>query len=110
MLVAWVLIARSGNAVRSQSAHCPGRSQVDIARLLFHDFLLPFEVTSVLVLIAIMGAVVLASEAASRSQPREEGGLMVPLSYYLVLSGILFACGVHGISDQAQHHHHLHVD
>lgn len=31
-----------------------------IANLLFHDFLLPFEVTSVLILIAIMGAVVLA--------------------------------------------------
>src|SRR5258708_19439520 len=30
-----------------------------IARLLFRDFLLPFEVTSVLILIAIMGAVVL---------------------------------------------------
>ncbi len=33
---------------------------VNIGRLLFRDFLLPFEVTSVLVLIAIMGAVVLA--------------------------------------------------
>ncbi len=32
----------------------------EIGRLLFHDFLLPFEVTSVLILIAIMGAVVLA--------------------------------------------------
>jgi len=32
---------------------------VNIGRLLFRDFLLPFEVTSVLVLIAIMGAVVL---------------------------------------------------
>ncbi len=31
-----------------------------IAKLLFRDFLLPFEVTSVLILIAIMGAVVLA--------------------------------------------------
>ena len=31
-----------------------------IGRLLFKDFLLPFEVTSVLILIAIMGAVVLA--------------------------------------------------
>jgi hypothetical protein len=38
----------------------PGSPQA-IARLLFHDFLLPFEVTSVLILIAIMGAVVLAS-------------------------------------------------
>ncbi len=31
-----------------------------IGRLLFNDFLLPFEITSVLILIAIMGAVVLA--------------------------------------------------
>jgi len=31
----------------------------DIAHLLFKDFLLPFEITSVLILIAIMGAVVL---------------------------------------------------
>ncbi len=31
----------------------------NIAQLLFRDFLLPFEVTSVLILIAIMGAVVL---------------------------------------------------
>jgi NADH-quinone oxidoreductase subunit J len=34
-------------------------STQDIGRLLFRDFLLPFEVTSVLILIAIMGAVVL---------------------------------------------------
>src|SRR5260370_23787801 len=27
---------------------------------------------------------------------RTEGGLMIPLSYYLVLSAILFACGVTG--------------
>ena len=32
----------------------------EIAKLLFKNFLLPFEVTSVLILIAIMGAVVLA--------------------------------------------------
>jgi NADH-quinone oxidoreductase subunit J len=31
-----------------------------VANLLFKDFLLPFEITSVLILIAIMGAVVLA--------------------------------------------------
>ena len=44
-----------------------------IARLLFHDFLLPFEVTSVLILIAIMGAVVLASkpEAVARGARKE---------------------------------------
>lgn len=32
----------------------------DLGRVLFRDFLLPFEVTSVLVLVAILGAVVLA--------------------------------------------------
>jgi drug/metabolite transporter (DMT)-like permease len=41
----------------------------DIARLLFHDFLLPFEVTSVLILIAIMGAVVLASRPEAIARP-----------------------------------------
>jgi hypothetical protein len=41
----------------------------DIAQLLFHDFLLPFEVTSVLILIAIMGAVVLASKPESIAKP-----------------------------------------
>ena len=35
-------------------------SPIEIGRRLFHEFLLPFEVTSVLILIAIMGAVVLA--------------------------------------------------
>ncbi len=36
-----------------------GRPQA-VGRLLFRDYLLPFEVTSILILIAIMGAVVLA--------------------------------------------------
>jgi NADH-quinone oxidoreductase subunit J len=31
-----------------------------LAETLFHDYLLPFEVTSVLILVAIIGAVVLA--------------------------------------------------
>ena len=49
------------------------------------NFLLPFQVTSVLILIAIMGAVVLARRGEIKWSP---------LSYYLVLSAILFACGV----------------
>jgi NADH-quinone oxidoreductase subunit J len=44
-----------------------------IAQLLFHDFLLPFEITSVLVLIAIMGAVVLASHPESVQKAKREG-------------------------------------
>jgi len=43
----------------------------DVSQLLFHQFLLPFEVTSILVLIAIMGAVVLA--ARPESEARRQG-------------------------------------
>jgi NADH-quinone oxidoreductase subunit J len=43
-----------------------------IAQLLFHDFLLPFEVTSILVLIAIMGAVVLAARPESVEKIKRE--------------------------------------
>jgi len=63
VLVAWVLLERSGTGNVAVGA-LPGPPKV-IGWLLFHDFLLPFEVTSVLVLIAILGAVVLASHPVS---------------------------------------------
>jgi NADH-quinone oxidoreductase subunit J len=59
-LVAWVVLRRSGTGDVALGA-LPGYPR-EIAQLLFHDFLLPFEVTSILILIAIMGAVVLASK------------------------------------------------
>ena len=59
VLVAWTLLFRANTSVVTLGA-LPGGPQ-EIARLLFHEFLLPFEITSVLILIAIMGAVVLAS-------------------------------------------------
>jgi NADH-quinone oxidoreductase subunit J len=71
LLVAWVLV-RDPNAgpVNVGAMYGPPKA---IGWLLFHDFLLPFEVTSVLVLIAIMGAVVLASPVRSRfSKPQPE--------------------------------------
>lgn len=58
-LVAWTMLSHNTQlgAVRINTADF-GATQ-PIARLLFRDFLLPFEITSVLILIAIMGAVVL---------------------------------------------------
>ena len=50
-------------------AHCRIAPSKTIGGLLFHDFLLPFEVTSILVLIAIMGAVVLASKPEAQGPP-----------------------------------------
>jgi NADH-quinone oxidoreductase subunit J len=63
VLVAWVVERHSGTESVAIGA-LPG-APADLAQLLFHDFLLPFEVTSVLILIAIMGAVVLASKPES---------------------------------------------
>ena len=57
--IAWVLTKRDVSAKVLTIGETYGSAQ-GIGRLLFRDFLLPFEVTSVLVLIAIMGAVVLA--------------------------------------------------
>jgi NADH-quinone oxidoreductase subunit J len=65
VLMAWVVLWRSGTEPVAIGA-LPG-APADIAQLLFRDFLLPFEVTSVLILIAIMGAVVLASRPDSQS-------------------------------------------
>lgn len=58
-IVAWVLLRRSADQGSVALGGLHGTAE-NVGRLLFRDFLLPFEVTSVLILIAIMGAVVLA--------------------------------------------------
>ena len=68
LLVAWILIGRA-STTHSVSIGALWGAPKDIARLLFRDFLLPFEVTSVLILIAIMGAVVLASRPDAVARP-----------------------------------------
>ena len=63
-VLAWTLIARDPHPV---PVNLSGRfvgSPAAIAQLLFRDFLLPFEITSVLILIAVMGAVVLGRRDA----------------------------------------------
>jgi len=44
-------------------------STEDLSRVLFHELLLPFEVTSILVLIAILGAVALARHGDGERTP-----------------------------------------
>jgi NADH-quinone oxidoreductase subunit J len=58
VLMAW-MVTRHGRALPVHLGEFLGSTQ-DVARLLFREFLLPFEITSVLILVAIMGAVVLA--------------------------------------------------
>ena len=69
LLIAWVLVHSGMGSVEVGALPGPPKT---IARLLFRDFLLPFEVTSVLVLIAIMGAVVLAARPQVGPPKQEE--------------------------------------
>jgi NADH-quinone oxidoreductase subunit J len=67
LLVAWVVLAHSGTEAVSVGA-LPGPPKA-IGQMLFHEFLLPFEITSILILVAIMGAVVLASKPTVTGGP-----------------------------------------
>jgi NADH-quinone oxidoreductase subunit J len=71
LILCWSLLTRSSTSSAAIGA-LPGPPAA-IAQLLFHDFLLPFEITSILVLIAIMGAVVLAARPESVEQSKKEG-------------------------------------
>ena len=63
LLVSWVVLRHSGTEAVAAGA-LPGPPKT-IGQMLFHEFLLPFEITSILILVAIMGAVVLASKPPS---------------------------------------------
>ena len=71
LLIAWVVLRYSNTAAVSAGA-LPGAPST-IGELLFHEFLLPFEITSILILVAIMGAVVLASKPPTAPVPPQEG-------------------------------------
>jgi NADH-quinone oxidoreductase subunit J len=69
VLVAWVVLRHSGTGEVAVGV-IPGRTKgwgdpIELGQTLFHEFLLPFEITSILILVAIMGAVVLASRPPS---------------------------------------------
>jgi NADH-quinone oxidoreductase subunit J len=68
LLVGWVVLRHSGTEAVAAGA-LPGAPKT-IGELLFHEFLLPFEITSILILIAIMGAVVLASKPTATGGPQ----------------------------------------
>jgi NADH-quinone oxidoreductase subunit J len=58
-LIGWIMINNNKQLGGVSIAATDFGETHPIARLLFRDFLLPFEITSILILIAIMGAVVL---------------------------------------------------
>jgi NADH-quinone oxidoreductase subunit J len=64
LLVELVLIVRSGGGRVATPAATPGGVEA-IGRLLFTDYLFPFELTSVLLLAAMVGVLVLARRRAT---------------------------------------------
>ena len=59
-MVAWALQGRFAGADMVKFGNFTGGSAEAVGYALFTDYLLPFEVTSVLILVAIIGAIVLA--------------------------------------------------
>ena len=76
---------------------------------LFTDFLWPFEITAALLVLAVVGAVVLARRSGESVEPRARGrgirggGLMPVLAttidagWYLVLAALIFTIGAAGL-------------
>ena len=91
-MIAWVLIARSGtDAVPAGALRDLPRSS---AGCCFTNFCCPSKSLPFWFWLRSWAR---SSWRRSRSRtPAKKEALMVPLSYYLVLSGILFACGVAG--------------
>lgn len=61
MIFSYVLLEGSKGKFPAEKVAALGNTEV-VARLLFTDFLLPFEIVSVLLLVAIVGAIVLAKK------------------------------------------------
>jgi NADH-quinone oxidoreductase subunit J len=59
-LAYWLWRSVSQNAISGVQAPSGAASTEQLSVMLFHQFLFPFEATSILILIAILGAVVLA--------------------------------------------------
>jgi NADH-quinone oxidoreductase subunit J len=68
VLLFWLAHWLAHSAAGTAAAYGPGESYVtttttvEMSKKLFSDYLLPFEVTSILILIAILGALVLAKK------------------------------------------------
>ncbi len=115
--VFFALRAGIGFATRAPAGfdvvNAPANTQA-LAKVLFSRYFFPFEVTSVLLIIAAIAAMVLASrkapaitqaeiearEAEPAAEPDGGGGddgVRTPIAYFLLLSGILFAIGTAGV-------------
>ena len=62
LFLLFLILASVINVGTEPMSSLPPASPEDIGRSLFSDYLLPFEATSLLILIALMGAVIFAKK------------------------------------------------
>lgn len=68
LLAVFATVILKAQGLGNVSLSDPITSTQDLSRVLFHELLLPFEVTSVLILIAILGAVALARSGSGEQK------------------------------------------
>ena len=106
--VSIAVIGTGLRALDSRGRRCRATSALpgSIGTLLLERFLIAFEAASMLLLIAAVGAIVLAGRKRRNEEPRGRrhprprsggGGRLVDLTWYLVLSALLFGIGVAGV-------------
>ncbi len=84
---------------RWSAGEIAGNSEA-VAWSLFRDYLLPFEIASVFLLVAMIGAVVLGKASARRGGDDEHdaGDDEITINHYLIVSSfLLFAIGLFGV-------------
>jgi NADH-quinone oxidoreductase subunit J len=59
---AYLLVTRAGLVTAAGEVPTTFGSPIEVGEVLFSDYLLPFEVTSVLLLVGIIGAIVLTKD------------------------------------------------
>jgi NADH-quinone oxidoreductase subunit J len=70
----WATGAKTGHGVPLHGGDHLGDNIERVARVLFTDFLWPFQITAVLLVIAVVGSVVLARRSGERPDAAVEGG------------------------------------
>jgi len=86
----------------------------NLGLVLFHEYVVPFEISSVLFLSAMVGVVVIGKKRrrrrwASRVDRNTVDNLFMPINYYIFLAvAFVLYRGCRGV-DAPERHHHLYV-
>ncbi len=103
--LAWAL-TRSRTLAMTPAGDRPSYSVAQIGQRLFQEYAFAFEATSILILVAMVGALTLAGRhlAERNAVPNPQSLIpnpsritMAELNHYLILSGVLFTIGTAGV-------------